>query len=92
MKLLLTRREVVVGVGRVLGDAVTRVVLGRVWREIDGVVVEDVEELLERLDDEDQRDEQREALLREARDVAHLHNTNISEMSSAKLSSVKRVM
>ena len=92
MKLPLTRREVVVRVGCVLGDAVTRVVLGRVWREIDGVVVEDVEELLERLDDEDQRDEQREALLREARDVAHLHNTNISAMSSAKLSSVKRVM
>ena len=35
-------------------------------------MVDDVEELLERLHDEDQRNEQREALLREARDVAHL--------------------
>ena len=86
MKLPLTRREVVVGVGRVLGDAVTRVVLGRVWREIDGVVVEDVEELLERLDDEDQRDEQREALLREARDVAHLHNSRSKQTAACMTS------
>ena len=35
-------------------------------------MVDDVEELLEGLHDEDQRNEQREALLREARDVAHL--------------------
>ena len=35
-------------------------------------MVDDVEELLERLHDEDERNEQREALLREARDVAHL--------------------
>ena len=33
-------------------------------------LLQDREQLLERLDDEDERDEHREALLREARDVA----------------------
>ena len=59
-------------IGVVRRYTVTSVVFGRVWIEIDRVVVDDVEELLEGLHDEDQRNEQREALLREARDVAHL--------------------
>ena len=38
---------------------------------VEGVVVVDVQQLLEGLHDEDERDERREALLRETRDVTH---------------------
>jgi len=38
--------------------------------QVDGRLVEDVDELLESLVDEDERDEHREALLRETGDVA----------------------
>ena len=72
---VLTFGDVGVGVAAVLGHAVAGEVLGFVGVEVDGVVVEDVEELLEGFHDEDESDEKREALLRETSDVLHLRPT-----------------
>jgi hypothetical protein len=69
--LTLVERERVVWIGGVLGGAPAVVRVHGIGVQVHGVVVEDVEELLERLHDEDERDERREALLGEARDVAH---------------------
>lgn len=57
-------------------------ILGHVGRRVDSVVIDDVEELLEGLDDEDQSDQQRKALLREARDVLNLSSQQIASSVS----------
>ncbi len=63
---------------RIVGHALARIV-GRVVRvvaSVDAIVVQDVEQLLESLVDEDERDQAGERLLRETRDVANLQKTH----------------
>ena len=86
----LTFGDVGVGVAAVLGHAVAGEVLGFVGVEVDGVVVEDVEELLEGFHDEDESDEKREALLRETRDVLHLRPTTTQHASNEGREGVRR--